>query len=103
MNEIDDNLAQEVAHILKSLAHPTRIGIVCLLSDSELTVGQIVSRLNLKQSIVSQHLNIMRLAGILSSSKRGAKVFYSISNPAVLGVLDCICRKCNTDRENNNV
>lgn len=89
---IELDTARQSANVLKALGHPARLQIISLLSAGHLTVSQIMEKLHLKQSIVSQHLNMMKDKGILMSSRQGARVFYSIANPCVLHVLECICK-----------
>ncbi|MET4105177.1 metalloregulator ArsR/SmtB family transcription factor [Hymenobacter sp. UYP22] len=82
---------EKVAFILKTTAHPTRIAIVQLLAAQEsLSVNDISERLNIEQSLASHHLSGMKLKGILSSSRDGKNVFYSLKMREVVDVIQCI-------------
>ena len=88
--KIDDTTAERVAHVLKAVGHPVRLQIVELLAKGEKCVGDIVDALGVKQSITSQHLNLMRDREVLDCRRDGAKVYYFIKNKNVLKLLHCV-------------
>lgn len=70
---------EELARLSKALGHPARIRILRLLSRKEARVcSQIVDELPLAQSTVSEHLRILKEAGLVRSSQDGARVGYCI-------------------------
>jgi DNA-binding transcriptional ArsR family regulator len=75
---------------LKALAHPTRLGIICLLRDGEKTVYELQTLLGCSQSNVSQHLSIMRERDILTARKESNQVYYGVRNTELLQVLDLL-------------
>ena len=77
------NKCVDVSRILKALAHPQRLMILCYLSDGEKTVGEIEQSCNASQSAVSQFLNRMRLEGLVQSEKRAQFVYYEIKDHQV--------------------
>ena len=68
----------ELADVFRLLGEPNRLRIVISCLDGALNVGQIASRLALSQSLVSQHLRLLRAARLLKADRRGKQVFYSI-------------------------
>ena len=80
------------AGVFQALGHPTRIAIVELLRDGELSAGVIQERLGIEQANVSQHLAILRNRQILTNRKEGNQVFYSLRNPVLVEVLDIMRR-----------
>jgi ArsR family transcriptional regulator, virulence genes transcriptional regulator len=70
-----------VSRVLKALAHPQRLLILCTLAEGEKTVGEIETACEASQSAVSQYLNRMRLEGLVSSEKRGSFVYCKIADP----------------------
>ena len=80
------------ASVFQALGHPTRIAIVEILRDGELSAGVIQERLGIEQANVSQHLAILRTRQILSNRKVGNQVLYSVRNPMLLEVLDIMRR-----------
>lgn len=79
-----------VAAALRVLAHPHRLRIVELLETRELTVGELADRLDIPANACSQHLNLMRAHGLLSSSRRGRAVHYRVVSESAKNVLRCI-------------
>jgi len=84
---MDDALRRFKAEIFQALAHPTRIAIVELLRDGEISAGTIIERLGIEQANASQHLAILRAKWIVTNRKEGNQVFYSIRSPLLLEVL----------------
>lgn len=66
------------ARLLKALAHPLRMSIVVHLREGELCVHDLVDRLGVAQPLVSQHLTVLRSAGVLSGRRRGREIAYSV-------------------------
>lgn len=66
--------------LLKAMSHPKRLEIIQLLRDQTLSVGQIQQMLNLPQANLSQHLQILRVSGIVSTRKVGKEIFYRIGH-----------------------
>ena len=91
---MDHDTAEHVADVLKAVAHPTRLKIVELLVPGEMSVGDIVAGIGEKQSITSQHLNMMKDKGVLGRRRDGAKVYYQIENKNVIKLLNCVYNHC---------
>lgn len=72
------------AALAKALGHPARIGIVRMLDQRQGCIGcDIVEEIGLAQSTTSEHLRILKAAGIISGEIEGPRVCYSL-NPAAL-------------------
>jgi DNA-binding transcriptional ArsR family regulator len=71
---------QELAEIFKALSDPTRLRLVKLLSEHRgaLCVNALARRLGVTQSAVSQHLRVLRQAGLVQGDRRGYHVHYSL-------------------------
>lgn len=83
------NMVREYkASIFQALAHPTRIAIVEILRDGEMSAGAIQERLGVEQANVSQHLAILRNRQIVNGRKEGNQVFYSLRYKVLIRVLD---------------
>lgn len=87
-----DALRRFKSEIFQALAHPTRIAMVEVLRDGELSAGKLIERLGLEQANASQHLAILRARHVLVNRKAGNQVFYSIRDPALIEVLDILRR-----------
>ena len=84
--------ASELAHICKVLSVETRVRILELVKERSLCVGAIAARLDVTQGAVSQHLRILRDAGLVIAEKRGYFVHYRL-NEKTLGKYKCIINK----------
>ncbi len=78
------------AQMLKALAHPTRIRILNSLRDGEQCVCHLTALLNQRQAYVSQHLMFLRESGLIEDRKEGLRVYYRITDPRLLEVLDLV-------------
>lgn len=70
---------QATTDLLQLFGEPTRVRLVALLSDRELTVADLVAITDLAQSRVSQHLGKLREAGVLRDRKVATSTYYSLS------------------------
>jgi DNA-binding transcriptional ArsR family regulator len=85
-------LRQFKSEIFQGLANPTRIAIVELLREGELSAGKLIERLGIEQANASQHLAVLRARQIVVSRKVGNQVYYSIRDRALIEVLDILRR-----------
>ena len=76
------------ASFLALLAHPIRLQIVELLRGGEVCVCDMQVALCQRQAYVSQHLMALREAGIVTCRKDGLRVYYQLSDPRILRVLE---------------
>lgn len=71
----------ELAKLAKAIGHPVRVRILRMLSQREARVcSQIVDELPLAQSTVSEHLRILKEAGLVRSAQGGSRIGYCINN-----------------------
>lgn len=75
--------AGEVARMFKVLSVEARVRIIQLLRDRALCVGALAARLDVTQGAVSQHLRILRDAGLVEAEKRGYFVHYEVNRRAL--------------------
>jgi len=80
------------ADVCKTLSHPKRLEILSILRHDEMAAGDIVRRMKISKANVSQHLSLMRNAGILEARRDGVKIYYRITSPKVI-------QACNLMRE----
>jgi DNA-binding transcriptional ArsR family regulator len=76
------------ANLFKGLAHPFRIRLLELLSDSpELSVSALQAETELEASHLSQHLSVLRRHHLVVSERRGSHVFYRLADPRIRELL----------------
>lgn len=72
------------ADLLKALAHPTRLHILAILGRGEACVCHLTSVIKQRQANISQHLMVLREAGLVQDRKDGVLVYYSLVDERVL-------------------
>ncbi len=79
----DESLYEIKARIISVLANPKRLQILDLLASKERTVSDLSADLGLAQATTSQHLAVMRKAGVVESRKEGNFVYYRLADPKI--------------------
>ena len=77
----------ELAEIYGALGHPVRLAIARGLLDNACNVNKIVRALKVKQSSVSQHLKIMKNAGIIRGERQGVRICYRIISAKAIKII----------------
>ena len=80
--------ARQLAELLKVLANENRLMILCTLMEEPMSVGKIAERVTgITPPALSQHLAMLKAAGILTSEKRGQTITYSIQDHRIEEVM----------------
>jgi len=82
--------AAAAANLLKAMANPSRLLILCLLGGGELAVGTLNARIPLSQSALSQHLAILRAQGLVQTRRESQTIFYRISPGPAMDVIQVL-------------
>jgi ArsR family transcriptional regulator len=77
-----------MSETLKALAHPARLKIVVGLIKDECSVSQIQKVLGLPQSTISQHLGILKNAGVIKGRREGTKTCYRVIDARVRKIIE---------------
>ncbi len=83
----DEDILQ-ASMAIKSIAHPLRLKVLCVLGDQEVSVQDIVEAVGTSQSNISQHLAILRDKGVLCTRKDANRVYYRISDQRTLKLVE---------------
>ncbi len=78
----------DLATLLKSISHPYRLQILCLLQEREMTVGEISKATKTTDANISQHLSILRHQGILGTRKEANFIFNRITDERVTSLIE---------------
>jgi len=78
------------ADLLRAMAHPMRLTILCRLADGELSVGGFESELGLKQPSLSQQLGLLREAGLVTTRREAKSVVYCLADHRLNIVLEAL-------------
>lgn len=82
-NTIDNQIFERQAVICKAFAHPTRLHLLDLLGHGERGVGELQDSLGITKANISQHLAILKSAGVVVTRRNGKQVFASLAIPEV--------------------
>ncbi len=85
------DLAEMIAARLRVIGDPTRIRILDLLRDGELSVTQLTENLGTSQQNASKHLGVLLQAGIVARRKEGNSSIYSIADRGVYELCEQVC------------
>ncbi len=99
---VPNSLHQVKAEFFKTLGHPARIRILELLAERDHTVGELLPEIGLEASNLSQQLGVLRRAGVVTATKDGNAVVYSIASPVITELL-AVARKALTGMLNEQV
>jgi len=119
MNKISSE--KQVANVFKVLGSPFRIELIYCIGNGESCVCHLEAILKKRQAYISQHLMVLRDAGILKTRRDGKYIFYRIADPNLFELIEltrktlniptetkvqisdsvrqdnCVCPKCNTE------
>lgn len=87
MENLNLEMQQFKAEFFKALAHPLRIRILELLAEGDKNVNEIQTLVGSEGSAVSQQLTILRAKNIVSGTKEGNKVIYTLKDPMIIELL----------------
>ena len=86
IQRLRDN-AGEAERLLKALANPDRLLLLCQLSQGELNVGELEQQLGIYQPTLSQQLAVLRREGLVTTRREGKQIYYRISSEPALAVI----------------
>lgn len=88
--EAMQDAAARASTLLKALANPHRLMIVCQLVEGPRSVGQLAEFLRLRDSTVSQHLALLRRDGLVAATRDGQTIWYSIGSREAKALLQTL-------------
>jgi DNA-binding transcriptional ArsR family regulator len=91
-NSVQKDLYRRHADFCKVIAHPTRLQIIDILHDGEMSVTDLATKIQVAVGNLSQHLNLMKQRRVLASRKEGNSVIYRLANPKMIKAC-CLIRE----------
>ena len=79
--------ASDAAGLMKALGNESRLMIVCVLSEGELSVGQLNQRIQLSQSALSQHLAVLREQGMVQTRRESQTIYYRLADTTAMDII----------------
>ena len=95
--------ATQASRLLKALANPDRLLLLCQLSQGEQCVSELENLLGIVQPTLSQQLGVLREESLVSTRREGKQIFYSIASKEALAVMQVLYAQfCNPTQEKMN-
>ena len=87
--DIDDMRAAagEAAAVLRTLANPDRLLLLCQMSLGEKSVSEFEELLDIRQPTLSQQLGVLRTEGLVNTRRDGKRIYYSVADQKILALL----------------
>ena len=82
--------ATEAAAFLKALGNDQRLLMLCCLLEGSLSVGEINERVPLSQSALSQHLAVLREAGLVTTTRQSQTIYYALAKGPALQIMESV-------------
>ena len=102
-NKQKQTIAANVKELLSAISSPNRLIILCMLLDGERNVTEICEELNVRQSVVSQHMALLRHMGIVAAERRGHFMYYSIIDETTRDIISVLHKRyCAVDDDKRN-
>ena len=85
--------AATAAGLMKALANPDRLMLLCQLAQDEMSVGELEAALGILQPTLSQQLGVLRAEGLVETRREGKHIHYRVSSGPALAVLKVLYRE----------
>lgn len=82
--------ADQACALLKTMANQDRLLLLCHLIDAERNVSELEEVTGVRQPTLSQQLGVLREEGLVSTRREGKYIYYSLSNPAVIRIMQTL-------------
>lgn len=89
----------QASQLLKALANPDRLLLLCQLSECECCVSELETRTGIRQPTLSQQLTVLREETLVSARREGKQIFYSIASKEALAVMRVLHEQFCKDRK----
>ena len=82
--------AGNAVSLLKGLANESRLMIMCVLSEGEISVGELNKRIKLSQSALSQHLAVLRDQDLVQTRRESQTIYYRLRDTAAMSIIELL-------------
>jgi DNA-binding transcriptional ArsR family regulator len=87
------------AHFFKLLMHPARLEILDELRKDEACVCHLEAKLGYRQAYISQHLMVLREAGVIQDRRDGWNIYYHVTKPEIFQIMDAVSQLMGADEK----
>ena len=82
--------AERASRLLKALANPTRLMLLCELSQRESCVSELEQQVGIQQPTLSQQLGVLREEGLVTTRREGKQIYYAIASREAMAVMQVL-------------
>ncbi len=86
-----DHIFDKAAELFRVMSAPMRLKIISCLCDGEQNVSYLLERIETTQPNMSQHLNTLYKAGVLTKRREGVQIHYQIANEQIVNLCKAVC------------
>ncbi len=83
-------IADNVADLMKTLAHPSRLLALCAMMEKERSVGELAESLDMRAQAMSQQLAILRNKGLVATRRDGQTIYYGLADDQIRTVMEAL-------------
>ncbi len=83
-------VAESVADVMKTLAHPKRLLALCALVDQERSVGELAAALGVRDQAMSQQLAILRAKGLVATRRENQTIYYRLASDEIRTIMESL-------------
>lgn len=94
-----EQIEEQVSHLLALIGQPVRVQILAIIGVREACVCHLEAALGCRQASISQHLMVLRKAGLVTTHREGRNIFYRLAEPGVVALLQQAARLASDDPE----
>jgi DNA-binding transcriptional ArsR family regulator len=92
--EEKQEFAKKISDILQIISNPVRLLLLCHLLEKESNVSEMLKKITISQSALSQHIAILRKNNIISATKKGQFIHYNLADNMVKSILLSLQKLC---------
>ena len=92
LEKMEENV-ETASQMLKAIASPTRLMLLCALAEGEKTVSELTDMLDLRQATVSQHLARLRQEDLVQTRREAQSVYYEIADKTAEKIVQLLYRR----------
>jgi ArsR family transcriptional regulator, lead/cadmium/zinc/bismuth-responsive transcriptional repressor len=87
--DLDDAVAAQMAELFSALGDASRVRIIAILAQTEMSVGELAERVDLTQSATSHHLRHLRQMRLVRHRREGRRVYYQLDDEHINDLFRC--------------
>lgn len=81
---------EKASLLLKSLAHPVRLTVLCSLMEKTLNVGELQKITQVSQSVLSQHLSVLKKQALVTTRRESQTIYYRLADHKIIKIIEVL-------------